>query len=220
VNLNYTTGIPNAPNNPSSDQPLMQTNTTSIDTWVQQDHIGFNTNNGGYHSTIHAQQQGTWDPVARTGAPASVTGFQEIFSLLYTPNTTGGAQDTQLFTQTGNGGVSQLSGNLAPGANLSDGWVWVGGLLVQWGYEDIDFSAGGSITGSVTFKDRVTGAIPFPKYCYGVWTNLLVTFSSLPSSSGSVNIRQSSLSNTGFHYQFISNSHDYTLGFTWVAIGQ
>ncbi len=76
----------------------------------------------------------------------------------YTPNYTGATSDTQLFSVTGNGGVSQLTGNSA----LSDGWVWSGGLLFQWGRFTPASTA--TLSGIITFKDRGPGSqgIPFP----------------------------------------------------------
>jgi hypothetical protein len=45
--------IPATTNNPSNDQPLMQTNNQSINSWVSVDHIGFN--NSLYPNGEHAQ---------------------------------------------------------------------------------------------------------------------------------------------------------------------
>ncbi len=47
--VTYNRDIPDAPNNPSVDQPKMKTNTNSIDTLLAVDHIGFNATNGGIH---------------------------------------------------------------------------------------------------------------------------------------------------------------------------
>ena len=48
----YTTGIPNPPDNPSSDVSNMQTNTNTINSWVAVDHIGFNNAAGGLHKQV------------------------------------------------------------------------------------------------------------------------------------------------------------------------
>lgn len=45
----YNRDIPDAPNNPSVDQPKMKTNTNAVDTILAVDHISFNATNGGTH---------------------------------------------------------------------------------------------------------------------------------------------------------------------------
>jgi len=122
MNLGYNTGIPNAPNNPSNDQPLMQTNTNSINSWVQVDHAGFQNNQGGYHTNIHMITQALSNTSTGTG------------QLYAAPSTTNFGTDNQLWFKTTNTpGASpgaQISGNNAV-ANV--GWVFVGGMIFQWG---------------------------------------------------------------------------------------
>jgi len=59
----YTRDIPFASHNPSADQPVMQTNANSIDSLIQEDHFGFNDNQGGWHKVIH-QNPEVADPAA------------------------------------------------------------------------------------------------------------------------------------------------------------
>ena len=49
TNFVYTVGIPDAPNDPSADQPNMKVNNDSNDGIWKIDHYGFRNNNGGYH---------------------------------------------------------------------------------------------------------------------------------------------------------------------------
>lgn len=178
VNAVYTDNIPFSSNNPSNDQPIMEQNTNSINSVLSVDHIAFNTPNsiggnlqGGYHTIIHQPfrtiaAQTAWNAFAGSGVPAAVkttaiTGVNQTFSMNYTPDTTGGTADTQLFSMTGGSGISQLTGNHT--SDLSGGWCWVGGILLQWG----NF-ASSLTTDTVTFKDRNVGAIPFPNNCFGV----------------------------------------------------
>src|SRR6266849_4452913 len=51
-NYTYTGNIPAAGNNPSNDQPNMQTNTNSIASIVNVDLYGFGNNNGGTHQQV------------------------------------------------------------------------------------------------------------------------------------------------------------------------
>lgn len=51
--ITYNNGIPAANNNPSVDQPDMQTNTDAIDTLIAVDHVSFNNNDGGLHHQVN-----------------------------------------------------------------------------------------------------------------------------------------------------------------------
>lgn len=93
-NFSFTRDIPFATHNPSSDQPIMQTNTNSEDSIWAVDHHGFNDNLGGYHNIIHQNPQ-LADPVA-------IAGIGQTYVK------TIGA-DVQLFYESGLGIVSQLS---------------------------------------------------------------------------------------------------------------
>jgi len=67
--ITYNLSIPNAPNNPSSDQPLMQINTNAINTWTGVDHLNFANTDAGKHAKV------TYATTAAPGAqvnPASV----------------------------------------------------------------------------------------------------------------------------------------------------
>lgn len=228
TNFDYNTDIPFATNDPSADQPLMQQNTNSIDGIIAVDHISFGFDNGGYHKIIH-QDPGDRS-VTATGAnnytynnfPANIIGppkINQIFTALYTPDTTGGVADTQLFNKTANGvgtsGISQLTGNLSG----DDGWCWVGGILIQWGIVtgllNLDHQTNG-----VTFKDRVTGAIPFPNNCFIVNATLIPTNSSTDVARAVVSIN--SISRTQFVW--VVNQSGQVSGnrytdFYWFAIG-
>lgn len=50
--FSYNTGVPAANNNPSVDQPDMQTNTASINSLLAIDHVPFNTAGGGRHNQV------------------------------------------------------------------------------------------------------------------------------------------------------------------------
>jgi hypothetical protein len=209
MNLNYTTGIPDTPNNPSNDQPSMKINTNSINSIIQIDHHGFVDNLGGYHTIIH-QDSSTRSRSGQgntfTNFPAAIPSINQLFSAQYTPDTTGGVADTQLFTQTGSGQISQLTGFLA----ASDGWQWIGGTLIQWGSVTTTSSSG-----SVTFKDRVAGAIPFPNNCWNV--SITLSFSSSPGTFATIGVR--SLNRLGFDWRAVVPSAAHTDGFYWTAIG-
>lgn len=191
----YNTGIPNGPNNPSDDQPLMQTNTNSINSIIGVDHYTFGTGasvtNGsdGYHKIIHLPPQST---------PATIASILQLFS----QNATfASVTDTQLFYKTGAGGVAQLTGASAS----TSGYLFTNGLIIQWGLKAL--SGGG--TGILTFTN------PFPTNCLWVGATLQTTAPSgaNPNTISIVNTP----SNTQVTYNF-SGTTSYQ-GFYWLAIG-
>lgn len=202
----YNRDIPDGPNNPSQDQPLMKTNTNSIDDLIDTDHFSFDEANGGYHRSIH-QPQGS--------DPAAVATVNQVYSKSYTPDTTGGTADTQLFTRTGGGTISQLTGFNT--TDSDNGYQWIGGVLIQWGRID-ETTSSGTTVGTVTFKDRTAGMIPFPNDCFTVITCPVSSSSSDPSSQMSIAIKRTTLTKLGFTYVEVTNSSAYR-GFRWVAIG-
>jgi len=221
MNLTYTTGIPDTPNNPSNDQPPMKVNTNSINSIIQIDHSGFNDNDGGYHTIIHqksATRSRSGQGNTFTNFPAAIALVDQIFTAAYTPDTTGGVADTQIFSRTGNGDISQLSGFVAS----TDGHQWLGGILIQWGRAGSGTVTSGSFAsgaalGTITFKDRSPGLIPFPNACFNVLTVPRYA-TTPPNAAGTISVDFNTLSRTGFDYRFISVSGSYT-GFFWVAIG-
>lgn len=206
ANFTYNRDVPDAPNNPSVDQPDMKVNTNSTDDLIAVDHVSFNINDGGFHKVIHQITQGS--------DPAAILGVNQVYSKNYTPDTTGGVADTQLFTRTGNAGISQLTGNLTQASNLSDGWVWAGGLLFQWGNVFVALPVG-TTGGTVLFKDRVVGAIPFPNFCFTVQATLLKA----GASGGVATIAtQQNTDKTGFNWEVRNTGASY-VGFSWFAVG-
>lgn len=210
MTISYNRDIPNATNSPSVDQPNMKINTNAIDQIISVDHVNFNqsaSTPGGYHNIIHQIPFTT---------PGNIAGIGQLFSQNYNA---GGilSTDTQLYYLTGGGGLSQLTGNQA----LSDGWSWMGGMLVQWGRltpVSTGSFAGGNAAGTVTFQSRAANMIPFPTNCFFVVTNAFFVTASVPSGAGAVGVNQQTLSKTKFDWRFNSNSSSYT-GFFWVAIG-
>lgn len=58
LTLDYNTNVPNGPNDPQDDQPEMLTNTQSINTWTNVDHVGYNVINAGIHKQVRMRNQG------------------------------------------------------------------------------------------------------------------------------------------------------------------
>jgi hypothetical protein len=178
------------------------------------DHVNNNgqpgSNPAGYHTVIHQ--------VTQTADPPAISGVNQVYSKLVTPNTSGGVADTQLFTRTGNGGISQLTGS----SSVSDGWQWVGGVLLQWGTVLISTGTGDSShrTGTLTFQNRNAGAIPFPNNCFNITANLTVINTTDTTSSSTISFR--SISATSFRWLINMSTSNLTTtypSFYWFAVG-
>lgn len=227
TNFTYNRDKPDAPNNPSNDQAPMKVNTNSIDDLIAVDHFSFNDNLGGYHNVVHQNAQ-LVTPTAIPGPPQ----INQAFVQSVTPNTTGGAADTQLFNLTALNSLSQLTGFLVDKVaavvgppsypDLFQGYQWLGGILVQWGYvkgtHGSDNHFNDSDTGSITFKDRVTGAIPFPNNCFFVMPASFFYRTSTASGEVTVSVNSATLSNLKFDWSLTTGSNKYTV-FYWIAIG-
>lgn len=213
----YNTSVPATNNNPSVDQPQMLINTQSINTLIGGDHHTFNDNLGGYHTNIHQDQ------ITGNADPANIANINQFYVKTVTPNATVNTPDTQLFAETGTGVISQLTGYATRaytqgGVSFRDGYQWIGGILLQWGFTFVGST--GVVSNTVTFKDRHTGMIPFPTRCISVQAtpinNSPAGFSS--SSRATVSIEMDNISATQFSFTFIGNDTTFT-GFTWWAIG-
>lgn len=195
----YNRGIPNEPNDPSQDQPIMKRNTNSIDDWtsLSGDHFGFNVSLGGYHRYIHQPPQ---------TAPVSIAAIGQTYV-----KTVG--SDVQLFYKSGAGVETQLTG---PNAALAaaNGYTWLPGkILMQWGINNLAVPS----TTSSNFTQNFN--IPFPNNCFYISGSGLYSSSNKPHSQISIGIRKSSLTNlTNFDYLPYTGSSDY-IGFLWTAIG-
>lgn len=201
--MSYNPNIPLPTDYLADSQGQIKTNFTQLNNVYNVDHSPYTSATDiGYHKDIHV--------IKRTGNPTNVADKQIIFTKDYTPDSTGATADTQLFTLTGANIVSQLSGRLAG----TDGWAWVGGILLQWGRKTGFSGSWPTSAQTLTFKDRVTGAIPFPNNCYAVLTTFIG-----PTSSSSGDISINSQTSTNFIWQFSGNSSAAFDGFFWIAVG-
>src|SRR5580658_4844228 len=145
----YNSGIPAANNNPSNDQDPMQKNFLTISNWVNVDHFGFGQQGGfnGYHDVIHQ--------VPVLSAPATIAGIGQYFSQAVTFNS---VSAMQLFYLSGGGQLSQITGYNA----ATNGWQWIGGVLVQWGVVTQNLNNASAAQLSTNFN------VAFPNNLYNV----------------------------------------------------
>lgn len=99
ANFRAIRNIPDAPNNPSVDQPKMKVNNNSMIDLIDVDHIGYNQTNGGYHDIIHQQPQ--------VSDPSPIINTGQIYPKVFNNN-------VELFYESGNistatGTVQQLT---------------------------------------------------------------------------------------------------------------
>lgn len=160
MSFTYTTGIPAAGNNPSVDQPNMQTNTNSINSLIAVDHVGFNQLvDGGKHKYIR-MPVGTIPAMSATEAALYSKTANTLSQLFYTNDTS-----TNQYQLTRASNV-----NFATFAQ-STGWTFLpGGMLMQWGQATSSGVAFPNTT--VTFPFTYTNAV------YSVNCTILTTANS------------------------------------------
>ena len=214
VQWNYNLNIPAAANNPSVDQPDMQTNTNSISNLINVDHIGFNLPNGGFHSVIHMESASDLvsNPPSNNppALPTPVPSFGELISV---QTTIGGNSDEVLFYQGGGGRFIQLTSILTAGAGnqakaSAFGYtVLPGGIIMQWGT-----ITGGSGNFPLLF---ITNNVNFPNACFNVQ---LTPISPIATTGTNYFFAANGLSSTGFNMQ-VGSAYKNTSTWQWVAIG-
>jgi len=139
MSTSYNPSIPNPPDAPSADVPIMQTNAAAISNLIVIDHVGFGRSQSGQH------QQVTF---AANNVPGSLpSGAQGI---LYTNLVSSVAQ---LFFYNGTT-TSQLTTNITPIASSNGASYLPGGVIIQWGSGTA--SAGSrAITFPITFPSNL-----------------------------------------------------------------
>jgi hypothetical protein len=114
MTIAYNLGIPNSPDNPSTDQPNMKTNNDNIATYVAIDHVAFNTSGSGQHAQVTFNANNV--PSVPTAPP-----------ILFT-NTV--AALPQLFFYSGDAAHSSTQYV----ANANGSTFLLGGIILKWGH--------------------------------------------------------------------------------------
>lgn len=205
----YTPGYPLDGSSLGQTKATIRNNLDGTFETLNVDHVN---NNGqpesqpaGYHTIIHEVPQ---------VSVSTVTGYNQVFSgipgtLTVNSVTTPAIPpngDQQLYSLTGGGILSQLTGN----SLSTNGYSWMGGILLQWG--QVTTSLSGGTTGIVTFP------VTFPNNIFNIQT--LMGFSgSPPSNSNSGTIAfVNPVSRTAFSWRCLTTSGQYKT-FYWLAIG-
>jgi|WetSurMetagenome_2_1015567.scaffolds.fasta_scaffold20470_2 hypothetical protein len=186
------------------------------------DHQNTSEPNPGYHAIIHGQNQTTASTVAGInqvlmGIPGTL-----IVNGVTTPAIPSNG-DTQLYALTGMGGLSQLTGNSA----ATNGFQWIGGILIQWGYVFGTHSGSSQLfnAGDEANLLFATANYNFPTACLGVWTQLMYRTTPAGDATAQVQIgldSNNAINKLQFHWK-ISYSQGFATNywnrFFWVAIG-
>lgn len=194
----YTTGIPNGPNNPSTDQPNMKTNNDSNNSIWAEDHYGFNVANGGTHKQVRMPVLGSvpGSTIAGEGTlyTKTTSGNGELF---FTPDATG---DEYQMTTTSTGDIATFGTNTPYTANHTGGWTFLpGGLVMAYGVRAETNSTNVTISFPITFttvyslvvtQGKVSGTVNETGFYY---RNITTT---------GFDIRQTSTVNHTFEYSF------------------
>lgn len=198
ANFPYDSTVPAANHAPKNDQPTMQTNAASISGLIAVDHVGFNSGStpGGYHKVVHFNNQGS--------DPGVVAGVGQLY-------TKTASADQQLFYESGNGVITQLTGPNAPSSN-TNGYTWLpGNILLQWGIVNTTSSSG-----TVTFA---TSNISFPNNCFCIQTTAKYNSAvATPGNQANYAPDTHSVTNLSFNWTLVTSSGSWR-GFYWVAIG-
>lgn len=205
--FSYNTGIPAANNNPSVDQPNMQTNTNSINSILNVDHYNFNDNEGGHHrQTTFVDQTIPTTAVGQSALYSKTSGQSQVYA---TGNN--GGKEYQLtrmidasFASFGTA-VPLVATGTASGTGM---WSFLpGGLLIQTGDCTNDSTAGGPV-------------FTFPVAFTSVPISIVVTADNSDTNRYSCNVV--ALSSTQFRVDIHKNESNssFASNFTWIAIGK
>lgn len=190
MSFTYNDSVPNPPNSPSVDAPKMQTNTNSIRSWVNVDHVDFSGPNAGTHKQV------TLTPEA---APTLPTGTGAIYSYADGSGVVWPAWLNSLGQTT-----AMMSTISKPSSN---GYTSLNGqIIVQWG----NTTASGTGSRNVLFA---TSNIDFPNNCFIV----LAQMNALPSAAFAWGVTNTS--KTGFTLRTVNSTIPSGTPFFWFAIG-
>jgi hypothetical protein len=189
--LDYNANVPNGPDDPADDQPEMLTNTQSINTWTNVDHVGYNVINAGIHKQVRMRNQ---------SAPGLGDGEGVLYAKLINGNSWPAWQNAlgsfnlmQFAPLAANNGYIILPGSIVVE------WGRLTGLSGAWPTTDQTLNLSGAITLSSLFS---------------VYTTFIGPTS---SSTGDICINQ--VNPTNFHWQFTGSALSSFDGFFWLAIG-
>lgn len=203
----YTPGYPPDGSSLGQTKATIRNNLDGTFETLNVDHVNNNgqpgSNPAGYHTVIHEVTQVN---------VSTVTGYNQLFSgvpgtLIVNGVTTPSIPsngDTQFYSLTSGGVLSQLTGN----SSGTNGYVWVASLLFQWG-------SVGATSGNPSVSFSSSPNVAFPNNLFNVQVTRTHSSSS-PGSSFGFWVNTASFGTTGFQ---IINNDGHTWSYQWLAIG-
>jgi hypothetical protein len=197
----YTQGYPPDGSSLGQTKSTIRNNLDGTFQTLNVDHVNNNGQPGsqppGYHTIIHQVPQSSVSTVANYNQVFSGVPGTLIVNGVTTPTIPPGG-DQQLYSLTGAGSLSQLTGRLAS----ANGYCWCGGMLFQWG-----------VTTASTGNINVVFPVAFPNNVFNVQATPLRTLGTFTT-----NFSVTSLVNSGFTINN-ANSSTTSLAYYWFAIG-
>lgn len=164
MTIPYNTSVPNAPNDPSFDQPDMKTNTQSINSIIGVDHVTFNASGGGQHLQVTFNSNNV--PTPPVSPPILFTNIQDGAG----NNLPGGLP--QIFFYSGDAAHSKNQYvSTTNGSTLLPG-----GIILKWA--TVNIAAG--------FTQTIMFPVAFPTACFNVVVSINATSVPPNTSTGSV----------------------------------
>lgn len=209
----YTPGYPPDGSSLGQTKSTIRNNLDGTFETLAVDHINNNGQPGsqpaGYHTIIHQ--------VPQTNV-STVAGYNQVFSgvpgtLIVNGTTTPAIpnnSDQQLYSLTGQGGLSQLTGD----NGSINGFQWIGRMLLQWGWKSLSGSQGE--LGTILFA---TSNFAFPNNCFNIQVSLICQAGGTSSSDNTLSVVNNSISKTSFQYQYNGSGGGRYPAFFWLAIG-
>jgi hypothetical protein len=197
----YTPGYPPDGSSLGQTKSTIRNNLDGTFETLAIDHVNNNGQPGsqpaGYHTIIHQVPQSSVTTVNNYNQVFSGVPGTLIVNGVTTPTIPPGG-DQQLYSLTGAGALSQLTGRSA----ASNGYCWCGGMLFQWG-----------VTIQSTANINVTFPVAFPNNAFNVQATPLRAIGTFTTD-----FSVTSLVNSGFT---INNANSATTGlaYYWFAIG-
>lgn len=185
MTINYNLGIPASGNNPSSDQPLMQTNTNSIDTLLQVDHFSFKFAPSGTHKQVTLTNQ-------------SAPGIGSGSGVLYC-NTVSAASQPFWQNAAGSKQISTFTGTPSVGANGTS--FLPGGAIIQWGSS----ASTGNVSFPSSFPNNVFSVVLTSNVSGATSGALTIYTNSITTSGFKIFVTGSTAGYTPFYWMAIGN---------------
>lgn len=192
--IGYNLNIPAANNNPSQDQPKMQTNTNAINTLISLDHFTFADNAAGRHKQVSLANE------SAPGIPTNTNG------VLYANLANG---QSWPFWQNALGSTQILGASSVAASGYA---TLPGGLIIQWGTRAGTHSGGKYQAGDF---GTITLPLTFPNAFFTIY-GTSGHGGTLPSGISSFSTRI--LSTSQFQWEFEASTSQITT-LNWLALG-